>query len=314
MRWAVITSVLVACYAPDTQPGLPCGANGACPRGQTCVVDTCQPEGTLASVDAAEAPTPDGAPNDDDADGVANASDNCVGQANPDQHDEDGDLVGDVCDNCPHVANATQANVMEPAGQADGVGDACDPRPTIGGDTIERFIGFQAMPSDLTLTGTWAIAADAIEKPGTAEAALVVAGVRSHVTVEVGGVLLTYRPAYSTLHVTLGEPAEPYTCGFLDEIFEATPDFHSGVFGQERATGWDMVSADNHFLANRLAGAFTVQAGADPTERRVRCTTIDARGTGFVDRGALELGAGAVGVRSDGFGYRLDYLIIYGTP
>jgi len=278
------------------------------------------PDGNnIEPVDAADTPTPDGpsvdgAPSDVDSDGVTNASDNCVDQANPDQHDEDGDLLGDVCDNCPHVANATQANVMEPAGQADAVGDACDPRPTIGGDTIERFIGFQAMPVGVTLTGTWTIAADAAEKPGTGVATLVVGGVRSHVTVEVGGELLTFRQAFSTLHVTVGETAGTYTCGYLDEIFEATPDFHNGVFGQELATGWELLSADNHFLANRLAGAFTIQAGADPTEGRVRCTTTDARGSGIANRAAPQLGPGAVGVRSDGFGYRIEYLIVYGTP
>lgn len=86
---------------------------------------------------------------DRDADGVADAADNCVSVANPKQYDEDGDLVGDVCDNCPHVTNATQADVMESGGAKDGVGDACDPNPTLGGDRLALFIGYNE-PAEIT--------------------------------------------------------------------------------------------------------------------------------------------------------------------
>ena len=58
--------------------------------------------------------------------------------------DEDGDGVVDWCDNCPAVANASQANTSETGagGAADAVGDACDPNPTAGGDSIFYFDGF----------------------------------------------------------------------------------------------------------------------------------------------------------------------------
>jgi hypothetical protein len=44
-------------------------------------------------------PVGDGAP-DGDADGIADSSDNCVAQSNPEQTDSDGDGVGDACDRC----------------------------------------------------------------------------------------------------------------------------------------------------------------------------------------------------------------------
>lgn len=62
------------------------------------------------------------------------------------QPDEDGDCVSDSEDNCPGTANADQANSAEVAAgsEADGVGDACDPNPALGGDQLAQFHGFNA--------------------------------------------------------------------------------------------------------------------------------------------------------------------------
>ena len=80
---------------------------------------------------------------DTDGDGVDDADDNCVVDANGDQSDRDGDGAGDTCDacpddvdddsdgdgvcgdvdNCPDDANADQVDA-----DGDGLGDVCDPQ------------------------------------------------------------------------------------------------------------------------------------------------------------------------------------------
>lgn len=107
-----------------------------------------------ADADAAVPPADaDGGPGTID---VRDSGPTCWGT--PSTNDEDNDGLVDECDNCPSVANANQANVGEVnAGTAaDGVGDACDPRPAAGNDTIFFFDGmnFTTIPSTWTNVGT----------------------------------------------------------------------------------------------------------------------------------------------------------------
>lgn len=112
-----------------------------------------------------------------DADGGSGTNDvrdsgpTCWGT--PSTHDEDSDGVVDECDNCPSVANANQANVGEvnAGSSADGVGDACDPRSALGGDTIFFFDGmnFTTIPASWTNVGagTWTASGTSMSPTGT---------------------------------------------------------------------------------------------------------------------------------------------------
>ncbi len=145
MRWLFALLLCVGCYAPTYRAGGTCET--ACPGDLICIDQVCREPGYVPGTDArledAFVPidTVDGPPGDADADGVVDATDNCPGKANPDQHDEDADAIGDVCDPCPHLSGtAVDAD-------GDGVGDACDPQPSA---AKQRIAFFDPFTSDRT--------------------------------------------------------------------------------------------------------------------------------------------------------------------
>ena len=311
--------VLTACYEPFPPSGAPCQVEetNSCPSGQFCVRGTCRgtdsgggPDGSV--IPEVDALIPDGSPADLDADGVPNANDNCPGKHNPDQHDEDTDTVGDVCDNCPHVANATQADVGEGA-TGDGVGDACDPRPQLPGDTIQKFYSFHVPPAGTTTEGTWAVEGDAYRFAG-GFGSLIVGGVRDKVVVEVAGTLDS-NTSYLWIVATAGETNNQYhSCGFLDCIDCGLPaDFHSAFIEYYNGQDWQDLLGNDH--PQRLTGAFTIRISADSTTDRLTCATSDGRGPAtrqFTQ--ANLLAPGAIGIRSEDAAYRLQYLVVFGQP
>jgi hypothetical protein len=137
---------------PDAGSDASADVDAAVPPGPDTGPDIRAPDADAGPRDA-DAPPPqpdaDGGPGPID---VRDGGPTCWGT--PSAHDEDGDGVVDECDNCPSVSNAGQADIGEvnAGGSADGVGDACDPRPSAGGDSIFLFDGmnFTTLPSTWT--------------------------------------------------------------------------------------------------------------------------------------------------------------------
>jgi hypothetical protein len=109
-------------------------------------------------------------PDDVDGDGIPNARDRCPEVADPAQHDEDGDGFGDLCDVCPTVSDPEQLDQGELAAISfnDGVGDACDPRPSTGGDRIGALHTFAADNAAAWIGAGWTIADDRARASGAA--------------------------------------------------------------------------------------------------------------------------------------------------
>ncbi|HLL24667.1 MAG TPA: hypothetical protein VK427_21190 [Kofleriaceae bacterium] len=139
MRTAVvIAALLLGCGAESA--GGPCSLDEPNCGDGVCNLTTAT--GTGVCIDS------DG---DVDGDGLVNAKDFCH-QGPGGAHDEDADLVGDDCDRCP-IARP----LATPDTDADEVDAPCDPEPTIAGDRIVVFEGFNAaLPSTWKQAGgTW---------------------------------------------------------------------------------------------------------------------------------------------------------------
>ena len=152
----------------DADAGVDAGpdADASTPPRDASPPDTGAPDVVDAGTRDADASTPPPPPPDADAGpdpvDVRDAGPPCWGT--PSTNDEDNDGVVDECDNCPSIANANQANVREvnAGNAADGVGDACDPRPDDGGDSIFLFDGmnFTTIPPEWVNVGAGSWTAD----------------------------------------------------------------------------------------------------------------------------------------------------------
>jgi hypothetical protein len=136
---ATLSLVLLACGG-GTQPGDSCDAKTPCSGDQIC--DMTDPGGP-ACLDGS---------GDLDNDGIANAKDFCEHVAGG-AFDEDADGIGDECDACPIAKPPAAAET-----DGDGVDSPCDPNPTMPGDKIVLFNGFNdPLPSKWTMTGAWQV-------------------------------------------------------------------------------------------------------------------------------------------------------------
>jgi hypothetical protein len=149
VRWVVLLLLpLTACYRPTYRDcAVACGSEG-CPVGYTCIDGFCRASGANLTEACVDAPPPP--PGDTDDDTITDDMDNCPLHANTAQANEDSDEFGDACDPCPPFPPPDNNDQ-----DGDGVGNGCDPNPTVGGDTLVLFEGFNAMPTDATIAGSW---------------------------------------------------------------------------------------------------------------------------------------------------------------
>jgi hypothetical protein len=87
----------------------------------------------------------------------------------PANHDEDADTLDDDADNCPAIENLDQAD-----GDGDGVGNLCDPHPTLAIDRIRYFDPLVHFGAWSVVGGTWVTDGETVTQTDSAVEALAV--------------------------------------------------------------------------------------------------------------------------------------------
>ncbi|MGN6105521.1 MAG: hypothetical protein ACTHU0_10485 [Kofleriaceae bacterium] len=136
MRTLAVMAALAGC---SSSIGEPCSLEEPCGEGAVCDLSSDHPG---VCIDAE---------GDLDGDGLRNDRDFCHGQPGG-AYDEDRDGIGDDCDRCPIAPPPAT-----PDRDNDGVDSPCDPEPTLDGDQLVVFEGFNgdALPAGWQVTGPW---------------------------------------------------------------------------------------------------------------------------------------------------------------
>ncbi|MEW5853790.1 MAG: thrombospondin type 3 repeat-containing protein [Myxococcota bacterium] len=249
---------------------------------------------------------------DPDQDGVGSACDNCPVVSNADQHDEDGDGVGDLCDNCPATPNSNQSDIQEEdAGVlADGVGDACDPNPTLEGDFIAFFDPFRdgLGPEWQSWAGTWNPLPDGVVQSNLAESSagtLVASGTLRSVVVETTLVqrAVVRPPYYVVVWADLTDQTSAYCTVEQDQY-----DAYAALYREETsgALTW-LASADTgSALACDRGTRVRLMAGADGLACTVYSQTVEA--------GSTVNPVGNIGLATLSTGAAFEYFVVYARP
>jgi len=263
----------------------------------------------------------DAPPADADADGIADADDNCPAIANETQYDEDHDGLGDVCDGCPHLADPAQ-----PDGDGDGVDDLCDPAPATLGDTIAFFDGFHGLKRASEWTpgagaDTWAVSADALVQTDTTREikTLYLTGFdRTDVIVETA-VTFTDVPTSSSLIDTVR------SAGILTGHDPVTHTARLAVIGDmilspfsayalthaSTATAEEDGSHAAYFTTALQEARYVVRAIATTEHEGVHGEAPDGSLADAIDDGATAA-AGSIGLRTRNVSASFEYVIAYG--
>ncbi len=278
-----------------------------------------------APIDGAAPVRPD-ARTDRDGDGVFDDEDGCPDLADPAQLDEDGDQANDPCDSCPHLAGP-QLDVGETTiGElADGVGDACDPRPDRGGDRLLLFDGFHGSELAIRWTASTSVtvaddalvltdrAADYVNALtetdlGPSEQVTVVTDLAIEAVAPTTGA-----PSYRLVGVGWQvNPSSGYYCDLIDDVANGSPaslQLTRAVPGPDAYYTAPLVAP-----LSPITGQLVGQDHTSATGTSARCDTSVGGGAAIDQPDASPRRATALVVRAYGVDASVRWLVAFASP
>jgi hypothetical protein len=331
--------LLTACGRLGYEGAVPCDVQTPCPAQHSCDLSTgyCF---SLVQDDGGVIPDPNGDANfvvaidagdypDVIIDPGAPYRGGCWDLTNPEGCDHDLDGIDDTIDNCPTVSNPTQADLGETSGggEADGVGDACDPRPTEGGDTLIFFSGFDEQTRDALWSSgdgndSWGYGASRMQQSNVNE----VDRVLYWTLAEYERILLVTEYDSGGLALNSNECEDFFGAGLVAGYHEGGTigTGYSCMFGHDPATSADPVwetaisilDGDDGTPLQKSPAATRPDQGElrflfDGVVGRLECSHGDPLNSTIVQLDSTH-SKGYVGLRSHSYGYDFQYLAIYG--